>query len=117
MEARCIPIYWGTPDVALDFNPESFINASACRTPDIAVQRIIEIDNDPELYRKMLAAPFFHGNRPNAAFDPAPLCDFFGKILADPEPPVSVRKQGFFGRWTWTKKDKYYPPSTYTKSL
>ncbi len=110
MEARCIPIYWGTPDVALDFNPESFVNASAFRTPDIAVQRIIEIDNDPELYRKMLAAPFFHGNRPNAAFDPAPLCDFFEKIVADPKPPVSVRKQGLFGRWTWAKQDKYYPP-------
>ncbi|HEY8965773.1 MAG TPA: glycosyltransferase family 10 [Candidatus Methylacidiphilales bacterium] len=106
MEARCIPIYWGTPDVARDFNPESFVNASAFRTPDLAVQRIIEIDNDPELYRKMLAAPFFHGNKPNAAFDPEPIGAFFAQILADTAPPVASKRKGLFGRWTLAKRNK-----------
>ena len=78
--------------------------------PVKAVARIVEIDNDPELYRKMLAAPFFHGNVPNEAFNPAPLCDFFEKIATDPALPASVRKKGLFGRWTWAKRDKYYPP-------
>ena len=44
------------------------------------------------------------------AFDPAPLCDFFAKIVADPALPVSVRKKSLLGRWTWAKRDKYYPP-------
>ncbi|SDU10412.1 Glycosyltransferase family 10 (fucosyltransferase) C-term [Verrucomicrobium sp. GAS474] len=109
MEARCIPIYWGTPEVVKDFNPESFINASSFRTPDMAVARIIEVDNDPELYHKMLAAPFFHGNVPNVAFDPVPLCEFFEKIVTDPHPPVSAGKKGLFGRWTLAKRDKYAP--------
>lgn len=110
MEARCIPIYWGAPEVAQDFNPKSFVNVSDFPSPDHAIQRIVEIDNDPELYRSMLAEPYFHGNRPSPAFDPERVCDFFQKILENRNPPLgSSGLRKFFGnwnRWTLVKRDR-----------
>ena len=109
MMAGCIPIYWGNPAVARDFNPRSFVNVSdyeageAARYPqwlkrfpalyhwlwkrfimpramDRAAARVRNIDLDPELCRAMLAAPWFHGNRPNRYFDPAHLVGRMGEI-------------------------------------
>ena len=100
MEARSIPIYWGDPQVAQEFNPKSFINVAEFPSLDHAIQRIVEIDNDPELYRSILAEPYFPDNRPTPVFDPAPLCDFFQRILEDRSTPVAatgLRK--FFGNW------------------
>ncbi len=57
--ARTIPIYWGDPDIADEFNPDSFVNARAF--PDMAsvARRVIEIDNDPDAMLAMLNAPVF----------------------------------------------------------
>lgn len=59
--ARTIPIYWGDPDIADEFNPDSFVNARAF--PDMAsvARRVVEIDNDPDAMLAMLNAPVFPG--------------------------------------------------------
>lgn len=110
MEARCIPIYWGSADVARDFNPKSFINVSDFPSIDHAIAHIVRVDNDPSLYRAILEEPCFHGNTPNRHFDPAPLCDFFERILADPASPRGRRgARAFFrnwNRWIVTKRDR-----------
>ncbi len=91
MEARSIPIYWGSPDVARDFNPRSFINVSDFPSVDHAIAHVVRVDNDPALYRSMLEEPYFHENRPSPAFDHEALCDFFAKIAADSRPPAGTR--------------------------
>ena len=106
MEARCIPIYWGDPEVARDFNPKSFVNVADFPSVDHAIARIVEIDQDGALYRSMLAEPYFHGNKPNAAFSAGPLCDFFERIRTDGSHPVSARKPFLGFRWILAKRDK-----------
>lgn len=55
--ADSIPIYLGDPLVDKTYNPESFINVNKYKTLDEVVDRIIEIDNNKELFIKMIRAP------------------------------------------------------------
>ncbi len=55
LEANTIPIYWGDPNVGIEFNEERFINAMNYRSMDELLERIREIDNDDDLYCAILA--------------------------------------------------------------
>lgn len=50
MIALSIPIYWGNPQVHKDFNSKSFINWNDYGSNEKVIERIIEIDNDDDLY-------------------------------------------------------------------
>ena len=68
--AGTIPIYWGDPRVAEDFNPESFINAHDYNNYDEVVERVKQVDNDDALYLKMRNAnPLFKDNTENGLSD------------------------------------------------
>ena len=50
-----IPIYWGNPLVTRDFNPKAFINCNDYDNDlDAVIERVKEIDNNPDLYLAML---------------------------------------------------------------
>jgi len=68
MLADTIPIYWGHADVKRDFNPDSFINLRDYWRIDSAIDRILEIDSNPELHAQILANPWFHNNTPTKWF-------------------------------------------------
>lgn len=55
-----IPIYWGAPNVGEFFNPDSFINVSDFDSFDDVIQYVKEVNNNDELYNKMLNAPAIH---------------------------------------------------------
>lgn len=55
----CVPVYWGTSDVLGDFNPDCFINRLNFKSDEAMIQRVIEIDDDPELFAKIQTAPRF----------------------------------------------------------
>lgn len=65
MLVNTIPIYWGNPYVNLDFNSKSFINCHEYGNDDEAIEKIIEIDKNPELYYEMLNQPFLNENKVN----------------------------------------------------
>jgi hypothetical protein len=65
MLAGSIPIYWGNAKIALDFNPKSFIDVSNFPTYEAAVQHILEVDSNDELYRAYLAEPWFNQGVPS----------------------------------------------------
>ena len=44
--AGCIPIYWGDPHVALEFNPKAFINVAEFASEEALIRRIKELDED-----------------------------------------------------------------------
>lgn len=50
MMALSIPIYWGNPSIHEDFNSSSFINWFDYGSDEKVIERIIEIDNDDDLY-------------------------------------------------------------------
>jgi len=62
--AKTIPIYWGSPTVAADFNPRSFINMNDFSTFSEAIEFIKAVDNDDLVYNNMLREPAFAGNIP-----------------------------------------------------
>lgn len=51
-----IPIYYGSDTIKQIFNPDSFINISDFNSFEDAINRIIEIDKNDDLYLKMLNA-------------------------------------------------------------
>lgn len=62
MLAGSIPIYWGNPEITRDFSDKSFINVHTYKNLEKVVDRIIEIDNDDNLYQSYLSAYKFVDN-------------------------------------------------------
>ncbi len=62
--AGTVPIYWGSPTIASDFNPKSFINVHDFKDFDEAVEFILKVDKDDKLYEEYLNAPKFINNLP-----------------------------------------------------
>lgn len=50
MMSLSIPIYWGNSEIYKDFNIKSFINWNDYGSDENVIERIIEIDNDDDLY-------------------------------------------------------------------
>jgi len=63
--ANTIPIYWGNPLVAKDFNPKSFINCHAYNSFDEVIDLVKEIDENDNLYREYLSQPRLPHNTEN----------------------------------------------------
>lgn len=57
LAANTVPVYWGAPDVALDFNPEAYINVADYASIDSFIADLKAIDNDASRYLAMLRAP------------------------------------------------------------
>jgi hypothetical protein len=105
MQAGSIPIYWGNPLIAKEYNTKSFVNVHDFPNQETATERILEIENNRELYRRYLEEPWFHGNKPNEFCDRERVLNQFEKIFSTKIEPVSRRKS-WFGRWTLLKKDR-----------
>jgi len=58
-KSQCIPIYWGTCDVVLDFEPTTFINANDFPNWESLIDHIKKVDTDTELYDSYFKKPFF----------------------------------------------------------
>jgi hypothetical protein len=84
LAAGCIPIYWGNPAVAADFNPASFIHVSDFACDGAAIDHILKVAESPELQRKYLQAPSFAGNQLNQYYDIDRLADFFRGAVVSP---------------------------------
>ncbi len=65
-----IPIYWGDPNIGQIFNEKSFINCMRYNSVDDIVKDIIKLDQNDELYQKMISEPIFikesRGEKKNA---------------------------------------------------
>jgi alpha(1,3/1,4) fucosyltransferase len=62
MYAASLPIYVGDPKAMLTFNPDSYIDFSCFANMKEMIEFVREVDNDDELYLRMLAAPFYRDN-------------------------------------------------------
>lgn len=107
MAARCIPIYYGCPRVVEEFNPDSFINYHSFASVDALIERIKQIEEDPDLYRHYLKAPFFHDDQPNKYFSEDRLVNFFRKVFTTPPGNLPRRRQHpVFSRWKLVRKNR-----------
>lgn len=68
MVANSLPIYWGNPDVAQDFNTDSFIVAERFPSLNALFDYIIEVDRDDTLYLNHLSQPWLPNNQLTEVF-------------------------------------------------
>jgi hypothetical protein len=61
MIVNSMPVYWGNPDVHLDFNKESIIFVNDYATLDAAVEEVIRLDKDESAYLEKLSKPWYTG--------------------------------------------------------
>jgi hypothetical protein len=62
ISAQTIPIYWGNPEIAKEFNENRFINCHKYKNFDQVIERIKEIDNNDELYLEIINEPLRNFN-------------------------------------------------------
>jgi hypothetical protein len=82
MQTRCLPIYWGNPRIAEEFNPRSFVLVTDEMSDEEAIERVIELDRDDAKYLAVACEPYLYNNTPNEYFDPVRLRPQFEKIFA-----------------------------------
>jgi len=63
MKAMTIPIYWGNEWVDRDFNTQSFVNFHDSSSMEEVIQRVIELDQNDDLYLQTLSLPWLVDNR------------------------------------------------------
>lgn len=60
MLVNSLPIYWGNRLINRDFNPASFINVSNFPSLEAAVEHIVMLDNNDDMYLSILSEPWFN---------------------------------------------------------
>ena len=84
LTTNTIPIYWGNPLIARDFNPDSFINCHDFGDFDEVIDHVIKVDKDDALYHKYISAPAFANGTDNEFVNSDNLKRQFEKIFAGP---------------------------------
>jgi alpha(1,3/1,4) fucosyltransferase len=81
MLAYSLPIYCGNPLIGKDFNTKSFLNYSDFSSEEELIERIIEIDQNDELYMEYLQQPYYNNNEVNEFIDPENILRQFHNIF------------------------------------
>lgn len=92
MRSRSMPIYWGNPDVNFDFNPKSFVNLHDFVSDEEAVEYIIEIDRNDDLYLQKFKEPYYYNNAVSNWFSEDRLVPFLKTIFDSPNPQKNRSK-------------------------
>jgi hypothetical protein len=71
MFVRCIPVYWGGTESLKYFNTNSFVWCGDCETMDEAVDRVMRIENNRELYVEMIRHPVINHDALLSDFSPS----------------------------------------------
>lgn len=96
-QAHSIPIYWGNPYVAEEFNEDAFINCHAFETIEQIVERVKEIDNDDDLWKKMIAAPWqTEKQKKNVEIQMKEYSDFITRLFTSDYDLLKRRPEGTF---------------------
>ncbi len=96
MLGNSVPIYWGNPLIARDFNPKSFVNLHDLAEPHEhglphpslglmkrTVDLVRAIDSNDAMYRSFLNEPWFHENKTSPFMDPLRILRFFKKVFGE----------------------------------
>lgn len=97
--AGTIPIYWGNPLAARDFNPKCFINCHDFKSFDEVIDYIATVDKDDDLFRQFIAAPAFTNGMDNEFVNEENLKRQFKKILSGPTRSMSAGRYDRLKYW------------------
>lgn len=79
--AGCIPIYWGSDTVSEELNENCMINFNKMSSHDELIDKIREIDNDENLYKRMLQEPLLKDNKFDINYSSDSLLEKFTEII------------------------------------
>lgn len=98
MFVNSIPIFWGNPRIAEDFNPASFINCHDYDNFDSVIKEVIRIDKNEDVYRFYLEQPWFRENKLSKYVDLIRLQKRFSYIFSQigRKVPAARSKRRFF---------------------
>ncbi len=78
-----IPIYWGNPLIHKEFNTNSFINCHDYNNFEDVIEKVIEIDNDDNLYREYITQSPIIVNAENEYLNDINIIGRFEKIFSN----------------------------------
>lgn len=81
MFVRCVPIYWGGTEAFNYFNHSSFIWCGDCETMEQAIDRVIKLDNDRDLYIETIRNPVIKIDRIMSDFSPHKIIEQIERVL------------------------------------
>ncbi len=93
MLVNTLPIYWGDPRVAVDFNPRSFLNYHDFGSLEALIERVIEVDRNDELYCDYLSQPWRPPQLCDEATELPKVLARFERIFSTAETPVARQKR------------------------
>ena len=95
--AGSVPIYYGDPKIAADFNPEAFVNCHDYRRWEDVIARVLQIDADDSLLARCLSAPPFADGRLPACADPDRIIGRLANFLSAPLSRLAA--DGAYAKW------------------
>ena len=88
--ANTVPIYWGNPEIEREFNRAAFVNCHRFNGFEEVMQKVIEIDNDDDLWAAYANAPIFRGGALPDCANPEKALDCFENFFnSPPQRPVA----------------------------
>ena len=87
-----IPIYWGNPDIAKEFNPDAFINCHDFDSFEDVLEEVKRIDNDDEAFLNMVKAPILADGSEAAVFLKDDYLSEYLKDICSQEPDKAIRR-------------------------
>ncbi len=83
-QAGTVPVYYGDPSVAQDFNGKAFINCHDYNSIDEVIEAIRRLDEDDEAYLAMLKEPIFPNDKIPEKYSAEAVLSFFDAIFRQP---------------------------------
>lgn len=104
--ADTIPVYWGSPRIAEEFNPEAFINCHDFPDLKSVVERVKEINEDQGLYLKMIKAPIVREDSQAAEYLKEEYAADFLRSIFDQDKEKAIRRNMVYIGRDYQKKLK-----------
>jgi len=79
--SRTVPIYWGSPKVDDEFNPNSFIWVRSPEECDAAIDRVLALADDDQAYQAMIQQSPYYGRRRSLYYSEERIVAFFERVF------------------------------------
>lgn len=96
-QSNCVPIYWGDPTIAQQFNSKAFINAHEYHSLADLTDAVRQIDQDDTRYLSMLAEPWFVDGKEPDELKSESIQQFLGNIFSQPYENAYRRNRSRWG--------------------
>ncbi len=103
-----VPIYWGNPDIASEFNPKAFINCHDFESFEDVLEEVRRIDGDDERFMEMIHEPVLAPDSDaRCCLDKDYVSDYLQMILSQDKESAYRRNRIYVGK-RYEEKAAFY---------